>query len=456
MADVDDRWFTVDRATGARVPTARHGTGKRWLARWRDDTGRQVRKSFERRADAERFVAQMATDLARGAYSSPAAGKVRLAAYAEMWLAAQTSDPSTREAVALRLRLHILPALGGYELRALRPSTVQAWTRGLQGQLAPNYIRVIFANLSAILQAAVDDGLIARNPCRAGSVRPPAPDRRRVVPWSAEQVAAVADALPDRYRALVAVGAGCGLRQGELFGLAVEDVDFLRGLVHVRRQVKIVSARLVFALPKSGRQRDVPLAEQVALRLAAHLQTWPAVAITLPGLPSGRPETARLLFSTRERTALDRTYLNRHVWKPALDAAGVPATRDNGMHALRHHFASVLLEGGVSVKALAEYLGHADPGFTLRTYTHLMPASEDRARQAVDRALTNTGRRAAADGAGAPNVPRGIARMRSYWSGGYDLKCRSRGGTPRGGGGGGRRRPRVRACRRARCRSRPG
>jgi integrase len=54
------------------------------------------------------------------------------------------------------------------------------------------------------------------------------------------------------------------------------------------------------------------------------------------------------------------------VWKPALSAAGVPPARENGMHALRHWYASVQLDGGTSVKALAEYLGHADPGFTLR------------------------------------------------------------------------------------------
>jgi hypothetical protein len=107
--------------------------------------------------------------------------------------------------------------------------------------------------------------------------------------------------------------------------------------------------------------------------------------------PEGRTETAGLVVTTRERTALARTYFNRHVWKPALDAAGVPATREDGMHALRHTYASVLLEDGVSIKALAEYLGHADPGLTLRTYTHLMPSSEDRARTAVDRAFA-TGR----------------------------------------------------------------
>ena len=50
------------------------------------------------------------------------------------------------------------------------------------------------------------------------------------------------------------------------------------------------------------------------------------------------------------------------------------------MHALRHFYASVLLDAGESIRALAGYLGHTDPGFTLRTYTHLMPTSEDRAR----------------------------------------------------------------------------
>jgi integrase len=61
------------------------------------------------------------------------------------------------------------------------------------------------------------------------------------------------------------------------------------------------------------------------------------------------------------------------------------------MHALRHHYASVLLDAGESIKALSEYLGHSDPGFTLRTYTHLMPASEERTKKAVDRAMTAAG-----------------------------------------------------------------
>src|SRR6266536_2131158 len=172
MADIDDRWYrTVKGPDGKpqKVPTTRHGKGKRWDVRWRDDNDRQRHRAFERKQDAETFLAQARADLIRGTYIDPRAGKIRLRTYAENWLANQTFDASTREAVELRLRLHVLPSLGDRELRALalRPSLVQAWTRGLQRSLAPNYIRVIFANLSAVLQAATDDGLIAKNPCRA-------------------------------------------------------------------------------------------------------------------------------------------------------------------------------------------------------------------------------------------------------------------------------------------------
>ena len=96
------------------------------------------------------------------------------------------------------------------------------------------------------------------------------------------------------------------------------------------------------------------------------------------------PVTAKLVLTSRERKALNRNYFNVRVWKKALAAASVENDRANGMHALRHHYASVLLDAGESIKAVSEYLGHADPGFTLRTYTHLMPASDARTRKAVD------------------------------------------------------------------------
>jgi integrase len=119
--------------------------------------------------------------------------------------------------------VHVYPYLGDRQLGAIRPSHVQAWDRALQQQnVAPTYRRVLFANLSAIFSAAVDDERIAKNPCRAASVRPPRLLARKVTPGPAEHVLAVHQALPARYRLAATLAAGCGLRQGEVFGLAVE------------------------------------------------------------------------------------------------------------------------------------------------------------------------------------------------------------------------------------------
>lgn len=107
--------------------------------------------------------------------------------------------------------------------------------------------------------------------------------------------------------------------------------------------------------------------------------------MTLPWEKSdGRPTTVTLTLYSREKKALARNYINTFVWKPALKRAGVPATRENGSHALRHFYASTALHEGESIKALSEYLGHADPGLTLRTYTHLVEGSAERTKRAVD------------------------------------------------------------------------
>ncbi|HEX5493233.1 MAG TPA: site-specific integrase [Mycobacteriales bacterium] len=399
MADVDDRWHShrpctdgqkpcrshVETIGGQKVPlypTARHGIGNRWMARWRDPGKVQRYKSFAKKDPAEKFLDTVRADLTRGVYVDPAAGQVTLRAYAAGWLASRACDPSTHEAMELRFRLHIFPMLGDHPVGTLRPSTIQAWVAGLK--VAPNYARTVFANLSAVLSAAVDDGMLGRNPCKAKSVRPPAAVSSRVVPWPAESIDGMRVALAGRYSATVDAGAGCGLRQGEVFGLAVEDTDFLRGVVHVVRQVKVVSSKLVFGPPKRGKTRDVPLPESVKVALAEHLRQHPARDVTLPWLPTGKPVTVPLVFTSRESNAVNRNYFNAHVWKKALRAAGVPDTRVNGFHALRHYYASVLLAGGVDIRTLAEFLGHSDPGFTLRVYTHLMPQAEDRARRAID------------------------------------------------------------------------
>jgi integrase len=235
----------------------------------------------------------------------------------------------------------------------------------------------------------VDDDLIPKNPCHAQSVRTPKREPSHVIPWEQERVRAVSDALPERYVVAATLAAGLGLRQGEVFGLSPGDVDFLRGVVKVRRQVRLFAdGSKAFRLPKGKRERTIPLPESVRDGLAAHLTEFPACAVTLPWqMPDGDPVTVELVLTSPQGSALDRNAFNDRVWARALRTAGVDLRRDNGMHALRHFYASVLLDAGESVKAVSEYLGHTDPGFTLRTYTHLLPTSHERTRRAVDAVL---------------------------------------------------------------------
>jgi integrase len=362
------------------------GGKPRYDVNYREPDGRKRRKTFLKRADAERFAAVVEADKVRGQYVDPDAGRITFKKYAEEWLANQTTEPTTRERIEGRLRVHVYPVLGSKMLAQIKPSTIQSWLAGLSG--AASTRRVALGTVSAILSAAVDDERIAKNPCKAGSVSAPKREAKKIVPWAIERVAVVSEELPERYRIAAVLGAGLGLRQGEIFGLSPDDVDFLRGSVEVRRQVKQVKSRLVFSLPKANKIRTVPLPSSVRDLLAAYLAKYPAREVTLPwGDLDGKPTTASLVVTGVQGGALNRNHVNYYIWKPALERAGVATIRDNGMHALRHHYASVLLDAGENIKAVSEYLGHADAGFTLRTYTHLMPSSAERTRKAVDDAF---------------------------------------------------------------------
>lgn len=393
---IQDRWYKVELGPDGKpikAKTDRFGTGMRYRARYIGPDGSEKSKSFpdKQKRRAEQWLANIEADMSRGDYIAPDAGKITFEQYAKQWMATQVTDPSTRELVEIRLRLHAIPYLGTRPMGSFTPSHLRLWLRTLEERgLSAAYRRGIFAHVSGVFTAAVEDRIMRVNPCRARSVRAPRIDPRKVKPWPVQRVMAVRAALPERYQALIEPAAGCGLRQGEIFGLAVEDVDFLGGIVHVVRQVKLLHNRPVFAPPKSGKERDVPLPESVAFALADHLSRYPAKEVTLPWKSlDGPPVTASLIFYGPEGLSLNRNRFNAGVWRPTLRAVGVATGRENGMHALRHFYASVLLDAGESIKALSEYLGHHDPGFTLRTYTHLMPSSETRTRAAVDRVFKN-------------------------------------------------------------------
>lgn len=210
----------------------------------------------------------------------------------------------------------------------------------------------------------------------------------RVWNWDAGRVSAIASALPVRQRIAVPLGSGVGLRQGEIFGFSPEDIEWTPdgALVHVQRQVRPIGGRLVFRLPKCGKTRTVPLSATLARQITDHAKNHPATPVTLPwGDSNGHKVTVPLLVAPGPGLAWESKNYNPKIWRPAFTTAVLDyRTRIDGMHALRHTFASTMLAGGVTIRELAEYLGHKDPGFTLRVYTHMRPSPHNRARAAID------------------------------------------------------------------------
>lgn len=218
---VDDLWFrrVRDPETGERLPSKRHGRGKRWRVRWTDpETGKPRTELFERRADAERHDANVHADISRGQYVDPQAGRITVAEFAQIWRRNQLHRSSTPERTERVIRRHIVPILGALPLARVRNSHIKGWVKDRANHLEPSTLSVVYnGTLVPLFNAAVNDKLIGGTPCV--DVRlPEVPDAQYYIARP-EEVHALYEALPERYRTIVYLAAGCGWRGGEIFGV---------------------------------------------------------------------------------------------------------------------------------------------------------------------------------------------------------------------------------------------
>ena len=360
----------------------------RWRARYRDETGKEHAKHFDRKIDGQRWLDEVTTAVVTGQYVDPRAGRLTLAKYAPGWQASQIGRASTGRLVDNALRVHVLPAMGDRPMAGLRRSDVQGFVRMLSDKLAPGSVRNVYEVLNRVMESAVEDRLLVRSPC----TRITLPDLTagEVVPPSAEAVAAISAAVEPRCRALVVLLAGSGLRIGEALGLAVSDVDFLRRTVRVERQ-RLQDGSL--GPTKTAKSvRTVPLGQVVIDELARHLATYPSDEVLFT-TAWGEPLTYRR-WKVVWRNALDGTRLNSKEMSQ-LSGDDLESARRAGRcspmafstHDLRHFTASALISGGASVKQVQAVLGHSSAVITLRVYSHLWPGDDDRTRSVMDAAL---------------------------------------------------------------------
>lgn len=364
MGHVRDRWSAVG-PTGRKVRSPRYGSGLRWQARW-VEAGRTRSKSFATKDAAEAHLARVAV--------GEVAPRQRLALtfgeYATAWRVQQLHHrASTSEATRGVFERHILPELGSLPLDRVSRQDIQSAVVCWSSLLAPSTVHVTYGFVASVFKHAIEDRLVQFSPCSRISL--PAKSKARVEPLTVEQVAEITARVPAWYRSMVTVGAATGLRGGELRGLSWDRIS--EGVVWVDRQlVGIVDKMPVFGPPKSDAGfRSVSLGRVAQEALEVHRERFP-------------PGGTGLVWVNRAGSPVSRSDAGE-VWRQA--SAGLGLKPRSGWHELRHFNASCLIAAGLSPRAVADRLGHADASETLSTYSHLWPSDQDRAITAIDSAL---------------------------------------------------------------------
>jgi integrase len=262
------------------------------------------------------------------------------------------------------LRVHILPRWGRWPIASVSHAEVTSWVSDLTAQgLAPASVRQVHRVLSLILDMAVRDGQLARNP--AAGVRLPRQVRGEPVFLTMGQVEEL----------VVAAGAGgpgvltlslTGLRFGEFAGLRVRRLDVGRRRLTVAESVTEVGGHLVQSTPKTHQTRQVPVPRSLLPHLVSAAQ--------------GKGPDDHLFMAPGGGPLRLRNW-RRRVFEPACRRAGLVGVSP---HDLRHTAASLAISAGANVKAVQRMLGHASAAMTLDVYAGLFADDLDSVADGLD------------------------------------------------------------------------
>jgi integrase len=295
----------VSRVKDRRTGDVREREAEYWRARYRDDAGKEHARHFDRKVDAQKWLDEQTASLVAGTHVAPRTAKTTVGEWCDTWLEGYATR---RDSTVRQARVHvrqIKAEFGGMRLSVVRPSHVKAWcarlrTEGAEdgGPLSASYVYALHSRLSQVMSDAVHDGIIPRSPCSRRTS--PGMGEQRAYVATTEQLWALYEAMPERLRAAVLLGAFAGLRLAEACGLWVKDVDFMRGVVSPAVQYPAEP------LKTECSRTPVPAGRSLALQLSAHTAKWPAETL-LTGLDGGQLSTWALERAMRSARAKVRT-----------------------------------------------------------------------------------------------------------------------------------------------------
>lgn len=349
----------------------------RWLGRYRDAAGKEHTKMFTTKGEASAWESSQKLRVRSGEWTDPQRGKVTLEVFAPQWFDSLSVTDSTRANYTSVYETHIRPSWGATRLDRIAYSDVKKWAANLSSvrngrQLSASRQRQAYRMLRSILDLAVEDGRLPRNPAKsaAGSTKGltrKAPRQRSHRYLTHEQLRALSTAAGE-CRTLVQVMGYTGLRWGEAAALRVEDVDLLRSQVHVRRAHSEVNGKLIVGATKTHATRVVALPKFLRAAVEEQMQGRASTDLLFPA-PKGGP----WYYSNFRKLAFD----------PAVKATGLAGLTPHG---LRHTAASLAVQAGANVKAVQKMLGHQSAAMTLDIYSELFDGDLQGVAERLDEA----------------------------------------------------------------------
>lgn len=350
--------------------TTRDGERKRAYRVTFTVAGRKKFRQFKMRRQAQAFVEALSVE--RPKLVSDATSSPTIRGLGEAWVQAcargRDGRPPLEEETVKNYRAyfknHLEPRFGSIQVHRITKAHFRDLRDELNAKnLSRSTVKQVLNSFKAIVQHAIDLDHLEAHPGRDVAVRGVARHTKRIeVPTQNEvrlilKLANEFALSPDKrisnawktYHVFVTLLIGTGVRLSEARGLRVRDVGDDRITIRQR-----ADRRGEIGVPKSASgTRTVFISNELAEALRQRCV--------------GK-KSHDLVFSTRGGRPLDSMNLMKRMWRPLCEAASTPCYR---IHSLRHYYASRLIAAGVNVKEIARTLGHADEGFTLRTYGHL-------------------------------------------------------------------------------------
>jgi integrase len=359
--------------------TARDGKITWWVrTEEKDSSGKRKRPRhvFDTKKEADSFIAERHTDIARGVAIDPS--KMSTGDFLEHWLETcrrPSIRPSTYASYQSLIRVRIKPYIGAIGLQQLSALQVQGLyadllsgrrVDGKKGRLSNRTVKYVHTVIKMALKQAARWRMVVRTV--AEDVQPPKAVRPHVEYWNAEEAQQFLRAAEsDSYGAIWLVALHTGMRKGELLKLRWGEVDLVEDVIRVRRGGSV-------DLPKSDKGwRSIKLDTRCTNTLREHRDARP-----LPLSP------AAPVFTSGAGTCIDQRNLTRR-FDALVAQAGIKRI---SFHGMRHTHATLLLLYGVDIKTVSARLGHASVQITLDTYAHVLPQMEQRAADAIEAALS--------------------------------------------------------------------